>query len=73
MSASWIVKAFSWNPKTKFEGLEINLLTLEELENLKANAPATTLIAIDGEETTALEADTDTRYGYVAYGIPTND
>lgn len=53
---------------SKYEGLTIELLTIEELNSLKENNPETSLISIFGEDVLAKDADDDTRAGCVAYG-----
>ena len=54
---------------TEYEGVELELLTLEELQNLKKISPKTELLNIFGIEYLAEDADEDIRYGYVAYGL----
>ena len=51
------------------DGKLLELLTLEELNNLKKSKPNTKLINIFGDETLAKNANDDTRWGLVAYGF----
>lgn len=72
MKANWTVKHID-KAAGKHEGLEIRLLSKIELYALKHDAPDTMLIAIDGDEVLAKNADDDTRFGYVAFGVPVED
>jgi len=52
-----------------YEGETIQLVTLEELIEMRKNNPNQFLISIFGEEISCQEIDEDTRMGYVAAGF----
>ena len=52
-----------------YEGKTILLFTGEELASIQKSYPEKVLISIFGEEITASNCDSDTRFGYVAYGV----
>ena len=54
--------------RSKYEGKDIDLLTLVELQTLKETNPEELLISIFGEEIPAKNVDEDTRMGYVSCG-----
>lgn len=51
-----------------YEGKEISLLSLSELQEMKKNFPDTLLVSIWGIECFARDANEDTRGGWTAYG-----
>ena len=53
--------------KAFFEKIKSQLLTLEQLRQIKAQNPNQYLISIMGEKTPAWKANEDTRAGFVAY------
>jgi len=67
---------YSWmegsRPVNEFEGKTIILLTLDELDSLKDVDPSHQLVSIFGEVVLAKDADRDTRFGYVAFGLLEN-
>lgn len=54
-----------WNCGNLYYGCTIELLTLEQLQS---RDPESIVVAIDGTESMVKDADTDTRWGYTAYG-----
>lgn len=54
-------------------GITLRLCTVAELQNLKATAPDTQLMSILGDEKPARDCDDDSRWGFVAWGVPIYD
>ncbi len=65
----WTIENSRYGKVNVYEGTEITLLSLKELQDLKRDYPETILIDIFGKLSIAKNVDENTRGGYVAFAI----